>query len=154
MAKNQRLSLVDASTSTASSPPATLGEPGRTLWTSIMSEYDIVDSGGLGSEVNLLLRMATLPGAEFVLPLLASQSVLGAGRGMTGAPRALAARGGARVVGPDGPGDQRGSDAVTLAVKFGALSDNTGYTAQTTLEAKAKNIRVVVENSGHRPLAQ
>src|SRR3954466_1959498 len=32
----------------------------------------LVDSGGLGSEVNLLLRMATLPGAEFVLPLLAN----------------------------------------------------------------------------------
>jgi hypothetical protein len=28
------------------------------------------------------------------------------------------------------------------------------YTAQTTLEAKARNIRVVVENSGHRPLAK
>ena len=40
----------------------------------------LVDSGGLGSEVNLLLRMATLPGSEFVLPLLASERVLGAGR--------------------------------------------------------------------------
>jgi len=28
------------------------------------------------------------------------------------------------------------------------------YTAQTTLEAKARNIRIVVENSGHRPLAK
>ena len=36
----------------------------------------LVDSGGLGREVNLLLRAATLPGAEFVLPLLASQRVL------------------------------------------------------------------------------
>src|SRR3954447_20129724 len=42
----------------------------------------LIDSGGLGSEVNLLLRMATLPGAEFVLPLLANGRVLGAGRGM------------------------------------------------------------------------
>jgi len=42
----------------------------------------LVDSGGLGSEVNLLLRMATLPGAEFVLPVLASERVLGAGRGV------------------------------------------------------------------------
>ena len=42
----------------------------------------LVDSGGLGSEVNLLLRMATLPGSEFVLPLLASERVLGAGRGV------------------------------------------------------------------------
>jgi pimeloyl-ACP methyl ester carboxylesterase len=30
----------------------------------------LVDSGGLGHEVSLLLRSATLPGAEFVLPLL------------------------------------------------------------------------------------
>jgi hypothetical protein len=43
-------------------------------------------------------------------------------------------------------------DAVTLAVRFGALGDGTSYTAQTTLDAKAKSIRVVVENSGHRPL--
>jgi pimeloyl-ACP methyl ester carboxylesterase len=42
----------------------------------------LIDSGGLGSEVNLLLRMATLPGAELVLPLLASERVLGAGRGV------------------------------------------------------------------------
>jgi len=45
-------------------------------------------------------------------------------------------------------------DAVTLAVQFGTLADGTSYTAQTTLEAKAKNIRVLVQNSGHRPLAQ
>jgi pimeloyl-ACP methyl ester carboxylesterase len=31
----------------------------------------LVSSGGLGREVNLLLRAAALPGAEFVLPLLA-----------------------------------------------------------------------------------
>ena len=30
----------------------------------------LVDSGGLGEEVSLVLRAATLPGAEFVLPLL------------------------------------------------------------------------------------
>jgi pimeloyl-ACP methyl ester carboxylesterase len=42
----------------------------------------LVDSGGLGSEVNLLLRMATLPGSELVLPLLASERVLGVGRGV------------------------------------------------------------------------
>jgi pimeloyl-ACP methyl ester carboxylesterase len=42
----------------------------------------LIDSGGLGQEVNLLLRSATLPGAEFVLPLLASERVLSAGRGV------------------------------------------------------------------------
>src|SRR5215210_5945549 len=40
----------------------------------------LVDSGGLGREVHLLLRAATLPGAEFVLPLLANGRVLGGGR--------------------------------------------------------------------------
>ena len=42
----------------------------------------LIDSGGLGEEVNLLLRMATLPGAELVLPVLADQRVLGVGRGV------------------------------------------------------------------------
>jgi pimeloyl-ACP methyl ester carboxylesterase len=40
----------------------------------------LVDSGGLGREVSLLLRAATLPGSEFVLPALARPSVLRAGR--------------------------------------------------------------------------
>jgi pimeloyl-ACP methyl ester carboxylesterase len=42
----------------------------------------LIDSGGLGSDVNLLLRAATLPGSELVLPLLASQPLLNAGRGV------------------------------------------------------------------------
>jgi hypothetical protein len=49
---------------------------------------------------------------------------------------------------------EKPEDAVTLNVRFATLPDGTSYTAQTTLEAKAKNIRVVVENSGHRPLAK
>jgi pimeloyl-ACP methyl ester carboxylesterase len=40
----------------------------------------LVDSGGLGWEVNLLLRAATLPLSEVVLPLLASTRLLDAGR--------------------------------------------------------------------------
>src|SRR3954449_2082785 len=40
----------------------------------------LVDSGGLGREVNLLLRAATLPLSEVVLPLLANTRLLGAGR--------------------------------------------------------------------------
>jgi pimeloyl-ACP methyl ester carboxylesterase len=39
----------------------------------------LVDSGGLGEEVSLVLRAATLPGAEYVLPLLASSPLRGAG---------------------------------------------------------------------------
>ncbi len=49
---------------------------------------------------------------------------------------------------------EKKEDTVTLAVRFATLTDGTSYTAQTTLEAKAKNIRVVVENSGHKPLAK
>jgi pimeloyl-ACP methyl ester carboxylesterase len=37
----------------------------------------LVSSGGLGREVHLLLRAAALPGSEFVLPLLASPSLIG-----------------------------------------------------------------------------
>src|SRR2546429_1981001 len=40
----------------------------------------LIDSGGLGSEGTLLLRSAPPPGAEVVLPLPASERVLGAGR--------------------------------------------------------------------------
>jgi hypothetical protein len=43
-------------------------------------------------------------------------------------------------------------DAVTLDVTFGTLADGTSYTAKTTLNAKAKNLTVVVENAGHKPL--
>ena len=39
----------------------------------------VVSSGGLGREVHPLLRAATLPGAELVLPLIASERVLGLG---------------------------------------------------------------------------
>jgi pimeloyl-ACP methyl ester carboxylesterase len=40
----------------------------------------LVDSGGLGREVTPVLRAATLPGAEVVLPLIAHRRVLSAGR--------------------------------------------------------------------------
>ena len=42
----------------------------------------LVDSGGLGNEVSLALRAATLPGAEVVLPLLFSRPILRAGKGI------------------------------------------------------------------------
>jgi pimeloyl-ACP methyl ester carboxylesterase len=38
----------------------------------------LVSSGGLGREVHLMLRAATLPGSELVLPMLASSRVLNA----------------------------------------------------------------------------
>jgi hypothetical protein len=46
------------------------------------------------------------------------------------------------------------ADAVTLAVQLGTLDDGTTYTAQTTLDAKAKEMQVVIQNTGYRPIAQ
>jgi hypothetical protein len=48
----------------------------------------------------------------------------------------------------------KAEDAVALTARLGTLTDGTGYTAQTTLDAAAKKIRVVIENAGHRPLAR
>ncbi|MDX6573778.1 MAG: hypothetical protein QOC86_2934 [Gaiellales bacterium] len=44
----------------------------------------LVSSGGLGREVNLMLRAATLPGSELVLPLLAHSRVLNASTAVGG----------------------------------------------------------------------
>lgn len=44
----------------------------------------LVSSGGLGREVHMLLRAATLPGSEFVLPLISNDRVLGAGTAVSG----------------------------------------------------------------------
>ena len=40
----------------------------------------LVSSGGLGREVSPMLRAATLPGSEFVIPLLMKAGLIGAGR--------------------------------------------------------------------------
>jgi hypothetical protein len=45
-------------------------------------------------------------------------------------------------------------DPVTLAVQMSTLPDGALYAAQTTLDAKAKNIRVVIQNSGHRVVSR
>ena len=45
-------------------------------------------------------------------------------------------------------------EVVTLAVQIAALPDGTRYPSQSTLDAKAKNIRVVIQNTGHRIGAQ
>ena len=45
-------------------------------------------------------------------------------------------------------------DPVTLAVQMATLPDGALYAAQTTLDATAKKIRVVIQNSGHRPVAR
>jgi hypothetical protein len=45
-------------------------------------------------------------------------------------------------------------ETVTLAVQMSTLPDGAIYAAQTTFEAKAKNITVVIQNSGHRPVSR
>jgi hypothetical protein len=47
---------------------------------------------------------------------------------------------------------EKKEDVVTLDVKMNTLADGALYAAQTTLEAKAKNITVVIQNTGHRPV--
>ena len=69
----------------------------------------LVSSGGLGREVSLFLRAVTLPGAELVLPLVASQPVLNAG--------ATVARAGARV------GLRAGADLGQIALGIASLND-------------------------------
>ncbi len=45
----------------------------------LVDRLALVSSGGLGREVSLFLRAATLPGAELVLPVIASRPVVDAG---------------------------------------------------------------------------
>ncbi len=45
-------------------------------------------------------------------------------------------------------------ETVTLAAQMNARPDGAIYAAQTTLEAKAKNITVVIQSSGYRPVSR
>jgi pimeloyl-ACP methyl ester carboxylesterase len=90
----------------------------------------LVDSGGLGREVSLLLRAATLPGSEFVLPFLAATRVLDAGARIGG------------VLGRLGLG--LGTDVEEIARGHSTLSNG---------EARAAfvhTLRAVVEPGGQR----
>jgi hypothetical protein len=49
---------------------------------------------------------------------------------------------------------EKPDEPVMLTVRFVTLDDGTSYAAQTTLDAPEKKIRVVVENSGHRPVGR
>jgi pimeloyl-ACP methyl ester carboxylesterase len=54
----------------------------------------LIGSGGLGDEVSWLLRAASLPGSELVLPLLVNERVLWAGRSSACEPTGGSARAG------------------------------------------------------------
>src|SRR6059036_3103108 len=69
----------------------------------------LVSSGGLGREVHPMLRAATLPGSEIVLPLIAHQRLLRAGRALGGLLGRL--------------GLQTGTDLAEMARGYGSLAD-------------------------------
>lgn len=90
----------------------------------------LVSSGGLGREVTPLLRAATLPGSDWVLPLLASGWLLDAGRTVG---RALE-----RV------GLRAGTDIAEMARGHASLQDREAR------EAFVHTLRTIVEPSGQR----
>jgi pimeloyl-ACP methyl ester carboxylesterase len=90
----------------------------------------LVSSGGLGREVHLLLRAAALPGADYVLPLLASRRVVGVGRGIGAVLGRFRLR-------PSG-------DLDALARGFASL-DNAG-----SRQAFLHTVRAVIEPAGQR----
>jgi pimeloyl-ACP methyl ester carboxylesterase len=69
----------------------------------------LVSSGGLGREVHLLLRAATLPGSEIVLPLIAHERLHGVGGALGAALGRL--------------GLQAGTDLAEMARGYGSLAD-------------------------------
>ncbi|MFL5517798.1 MAG: alpha/beta fold hydrolase, partial [Gemmatimonadales bacterium] len=90
----------------------------------------LVSSGGLGTEVHPLLRAATLPGAELVLPLIAHARLRAAGEAVGRALQAVGLR--------------AGPDVAELARGYGSLSDS---------EARAAflhTLRAVIDPTGQR----
>jgi pimeloyl-ACP methyl ester carboxylesterase len=90
----------------------------------------LVSSGGLGREVHLLLRAASLPGADYVLPLLTSQRLVGLGRGLGGLLRRLHL--------------EPSSDLQVLARGFAALHNHGSR------RAFLHTVRAVIEPGGQR----
>lgn len=94
----------------------------------------LVSSGGLGRGVHALLRAAALPGAEWVLPLLASPAVVSAG-GRVGQ---LLGRIGLRP----------GSDLAEMARGFGSLADTAAR------QAFVHTVRGAIDPGGQRVTAR
>jgi pimeloyl-ACP methyl ester carboxylesterase len=94
----------------------------------------LVASGGLGREVHVVLRAASLPGADYVLPALTSAGLLGVGRSVGGLLRRV--------------GVEPSEDLQVLGRGFAAL-DNAG-----SRQAFLHTVRSVIEPSGQRVSAQ
>ncbi len=90
----------------------------------------LVDSGGLGRDVSVLLRLATLPGSEYVLPLLVTTRLLDVGRTAGG----LLGRLGLRV----------GTDIEEIARGHATLAD------RESRAAFIHTLRGIVEPGGQR----
>ena len=90
----------------------------------------LVSSGGLGQEVNLLLRALTLPGAEYVLPLACTQWMHGAGTTAFGWLRNIGLRPSRRLV--------------EVWESYGSLADAEARTAFV------HTLRSVIDQSGQR----
>ena len=94
----------------------------------------LVSSGGLGAEVHLLLRAATLPGAEYVLPLLCAEPLRNAGASV------------ARLLGRAGL--RPGSDLEEMARGFASLGD------MEARQAFVHTVRGIMDISGQRVSAR
>ena len=90
----------------------------------------LVSSGGLGREVHPLLRAASLPGADWVLPMLTSARLVDVGRGVGGLLQRV------RLA--------PGGDVEVLARGFASL-DNGG-----SRQAFLHTVRAVIEPGGQR----
>ncbi|HEY1590865.1 MAG TPA: alpha/beta hydrolase, partial [Solirubrobacteraceae bacterium] len=94
----------------------------------------LVSSGGLGREVHLMLRAATLPGSEVVLPLIAHERLHGLG----GAVGGLLGRVGLRA----------GTDLAEMARGYGSLADAGAR------QAFIHSLRAVLDIGGQRVSAK
>jgi pimeloyl-ACP methyl ester carboxylesterase len=95
-----------------------------------MDRLVLVSSGGLGEEVHLLLRAATLPAAEYVLPLLCAQPLRDAGATV------------ARLVGRAGL--RPGNDLEEMARGFASLGD------MEARQAFVHTVRAIMDIGGQR----
>jgi pimeloyl-ACP methyl ester carboxylesterase len=90
----------------------------------------LVSSGGLGREVHFLLRAATLPGSEWVLPLLAANPIINTGTSVGAFFRRV--------------GMRAGPDIDELWRSFSSLGDREARSAFV------QSLRSVVEPGGQR----
>jgi pimeloyl-ACP methyl ester carboxylesterase len=90
----------------------------------------LVSSGGLGREVHPLLRAATLPGSELVLPVIAHERLLGLGGALAHAFTRLGLR--------------AGTDLAEMARGYGSLADAGAR------QAFILTLRAVIDITGQR----